>query len=112
MKGIFTTSTKGYALFSTAYFASLFLFANFKLKPSTDFYDTMLSSIDVSMQICYYTGIFWCLVLGISGASIVYKTIKTKSINLDTHTLLFALSSCLVILQYCCSNSAAPVGMA
>gem|GEM_PF-1981962 len=112
MKGIFNTAIGAYAVFSTVYFATLFLYANIKLKPSTDFYDSVLSSIDVSMTICCYTGIFWCLMLGISGISMINHSFRTKSLRLNAHSLLFLLSSGLVVLQYYCSTGSDSVQFA
>ena len=71
----------------------------------TDFYDTMISGLNVSMDILYFTGIFWCLIMGISGLSIAVNTIRNRRLSLDLHSVLFVLSSALVSLQYCCSQT-------
>ena len=105
MKNLTITPFKGYALLTTVYFSILFLVCQFRLEYSADFYDTMMSSINVSMDILYFTGIFWCLIMGISGLSVLYNSIRLKKLTLDLHSVLFVLSSSLVSLQYCCSQT-------
>jgi len=105
VKNLTITPFKGYAFFTTVYFSILFLVSQLKLDYSTDFYDTMISSINVSMDILYFTGIFWCLMMAISGISVVAGAIRNKKLALDLHSVLFVLSSSLVSLQYCCSQT-------
>lgn len=105
MNRLFQSATAGYAVFTTFYFSILFLASQLKLQTSHDFYDTMASSINVSMDIFYYTGLFWCAMLGLSSAGIVYNTVKNHRIKLDVHSIMFLLSTGLIVLQYCCSHT-------
>jgi len=105
MNRLFQSATAGYALFTTFYFSILFLSSQLKLQTSTDFYDTMASSINVSMDIFYYTGLFWCAMLGLSSIGIAYNVLKHHRLKLDAHSLLFLLSAGLIVLQYCCSHT-------
>ena len=97
------TPLQGYSLFTALYFSTLFLISQVRLEYSKDFYDPMLSNIQVSMDIFYFTGIFWAAIFCISGLHTAKSIVNLKKWTWDLHSILFLLSSSLVACQICCA---------
>lgn len=97
------SALSGYAIFSTLYFAILYLYAHLKIQAAANILDSFLSNVAVSLDIMYFTCVFWYALVSLSGFNVIKKMVLNKRLPLDIHLTLFLTSSFVIAIHWCCN---------